>query len=150
METFSTFYALTSRWLLELKFTLILRPFNSYSFIFRIALSAACGSSNSTKANPRGLPVSTSDTRRTLITLPISENAWCNCSSVVLKARLPTKMSCFCCCCGGGCAVRRKNIQTLIDKRRHRYKQSPQCFTYQRPLAVPFQPQAVLERSTSC
>mmetsp|Transcript_41542 Transcript_41542/g.119892 ORF Transcript_41542/g.119892 Transcript_41542/m.119892 type:complete len:233 (+) Transcript_41542:284-982(+) len=61
-----------------LKLTRMRRPLSSYSFIFRIALKAACGSSNSTKANPRGFPVSASVTMRTLMTLPISENAWCN------------------------------------------------------------------------
>ena len=41
-----------------LKFTRSLRPFNSYSFIFRIADKASCACSNSTNAKPRILPVS--------------------------------------------------------------------------------------------
>mmetsp|Transcript_54197 Transcript_54197/g.63317 ORF Transcript_54197/g.63317 Transcript_54197/m.63317 type:complete len:202 (-) Transcript_54197:557-1162(-) len=90
------FPANVSKWLELLKFTRKDLPFKSNPLRFRIAERAACGSSNSTNANPRGFPVSKSFTMRILMSLPSSENVVWSCSSVVLKARFPTKISCFC------------------------------------------------------
>src|SRR5438309_8108051 len=56
-------------------FTFMARPYNSAPFSCDIAVCAACGSDISTKAKPRGWPLSRSVTRLTRSTLPYASKA---------------------------------------------------------------------------
>ena len=67
------------------------RPLRSFPFMRLIDFCAASSSSNSTKANPRGRPVSRSVGTFASTTLPAALNAWISSSRVTSKLRFPTK-----------------------------------------------------------
>ena len=67
------------------------RPLRSFPFIRLIDFCAASSSSNSTKANPRGRPVSRSVGTFASTTLPAALKAWISSSRVTSKLRFPTK-----------------------------------------------------------
>ena len=67
------------------------RPSSSWPSSFAIAAAAASAVENSTKAKPRGRPVSRSVGMKTLTISPAGANSARTCSDVVSKLRLPTK-----------------------------------------------------------
>ena len=95
------------------------RPFRSRPFMVAMHFWAASSSSNSTKANPRGRPVSRSVGSLASTTLPAEAKAAMSSSRVTSKLRLPTKtlfeMSTFSL---PASAVRRTNRTRVAESRK--------------------------------